>query len=122
MDIVFIKELTIITNIGIYDWEQKIRQKLVFDIEIGCDNHRAAASNSIKECLSYADISEAIIQYVEPNRFTLLERVAEEVSELLLKRFKSPWVRLSVSKPGAIVYASRVGVIIERGIRSRAKF
>ncbi len=33
MDIVFIEELSVITTIGVYDWEQTIQQKLVFDIE-----------------------------------------------------------------------------------------
>ena len=59
MDIVFIEELTVITTIGVYDWEQNIRQKLVFDIEMGWDNRQAAASDDVNDCLSYADISEA---------------------------------------------------------------
>lgn len=33
MDIVFIEQLSVITTIGVYDWEQTIEQKLVFDIE-----------------------------------------------------------------------------------------
>ena len=44
MDIVFIEQLSVITTIGVYDWEQTIEQKLVFDIEIGWDNRAAAAS------------------------------------------------------------------------------
>ncbi|SQA97616.1 Dihydroneopterin aldolase [Cedecea neteri] len=39
--------------------------------------------------------------------------VAEEVAELLLTRFNSPWIRLKVSKPGAVAQAANVGVIIE---------
>ena len=35
MDIVFIEQLSVITTIGVYDWEQTIEQKLVFDIEMG---------------------------------------------------------------------------------------
>jgi dihydroneopterin aldolase len=54
---------------------------------------------------------------VESNRFALVERVAEEISEILLQRFNSPWVRIKVSKPGAVAHANRVGVIIERGTR-----
>ncbi|AVJ19372.1 bifunctional dihydroneopterin aldolase/7,8-dihydroneopterin epimerase [Serratia rhizosphaerae] len=117
MDIVFIEELTVIATIGVYDWEQTIRQKLVFDIEMGWDNRKAAASDDVNDCLSYADISEAVIQHVESGRFALVERVAEEISEILLQRFKSPWVRIKVSKPGAVAQASRVGVVIERGQR-----
>lgn len=117
MDIVFIEQLTAITTIGVYDWEQTIQQKLVFDIEMAWDNRPAAASDDVKDCLSYADVSQAILQHVEGGRFALVERVAEEVSELLLQRFKSPWVRIKVSKPGAVAQAARVGVIIERGMR-----
>ncbi|QHB34006.1 bifunctional dihydroneopterin aldolase/7,8-dihydroneopterin epimerase [Yersinia canariae] len=117
MDIVFIEELTVITTIGVYDWEQTIQQKLVFDIEMGWDNRKAAASDDVNDCLSYADISDAVIKHVESQRFALVERVAEEIAELLLQRFNSPWVRIKVSKPGAVAQARNVGVVIERGQR-----
>ncbi len=114
MDIVFIEQLSVITTIGVYDWEQTIEQKLVFDIEMGWDNVAAAKSDDVNDCLSYADVSEAVISHVEGRRFALVERVAEEVAELLLSRFNSPWVRIKVSKPGAVARAANVGVIIER--------
>jgi FolB domain-containing protein len=41
MDIVFIEQLSVITTIGVYDWEQTIEQKLVFDIEMAWDNRKA---------------------------------------------------------------------------------
>ncbi|MCE0826330.1 MULTISPECIES: bifunctional dihydroneopterin aldolase/7,8-dihydroneopterin epimerase [Buttiauxella] len=116
MDIVFIEQLTVITTIGVYDWEQTISQKLVFDIEMAWDNRQAASSDDVKDCLSYADVSDAVISHVSGGRFALVERVAEEVAQLLLTRFNSPWVRLKVSKPGAVAQAANVGVVIERGI------
>ena len=55
MDIVFIEQLSAITN-----WclrlKQTIEQKLVFDIEMAWDNRKAAASDDVSDCLSYADI------------------------------------------------------------------
>ncbi|BDH44532.1 7,8-dihydroneopterin aldolase [Salmonella enterica subsp. enterica serovar Choleraesuis] len=114
MDIVFIEQLSVITTIGVYDWEQGIEQKLVFDIEMGWDNSHAAVSDDVNDCLSYADISDAVIGHVAGQRFALVERVAEEVAQLLLNRFNSPWVRIKLSKPGAVARAANVGVIIER--------
>ncbi|MDR0218215.1 MAG: bifunctional dihydroneopterin aldolase/7,8-dihydroneopterin epimerase [Enterobacteriaceae bacterium] len=114
MDIVFIEELTVITTIGAYDWEQTIKQKLIFDIEMGWDNKRAAFSDNVEHCLDYARVSEAVLQHVENQRFALVERVAEEVAEILLNQFHSPWVRIKVSKPGAVASAKNVGVMIER--------
>ena len=115
MDIVFIEQLSVITTIGVYDWEQTIEQRLVFDIEMAWDNRKSAKSDDVADCLSYADISEAVVNHVEGSRFALVERVAEELAELLMSRFNSPWVRIKVSKPGAVARAANVGVIIERG-------
>jgi len=121
MDIVFIEQLSVITTIGVYDWEQTIEQKLVFDIEMGWDNRKSAKSDDVNDCLSYADISETVIGHVEGQRFALVERVAEEVAELLLSKFNSPWVRIKLSKPGAVARAANVGVIIERGTNPKEK-
>lgn len=121
MDIVFIEQLSVITTIGVYDWEQTIEQKLVFDIEMGWDNRKSAKSDDVNDCLSYADISETVIAHVEGQRFALVERVAEEVAELLLTKFNSPWVRIKLSKPGAVARAANVGVIIERGTNLKGK-
>ena len=121
MDIVFIEQLSVITTIGVYDWEQTIEQKLVFDIEMGWDNRKSAKSDDVNDCLSYADISKTVIGHVEGQRFALVERVAEEVAELLLTKFNSPWVRIKLSKPGAVARAANVGVIIERGTNLKGK-
>lgn len=114
MDIVFIEQLSVITTIGVYDWEQTIEQKLVFDIEIGWDNRAAAASDDVRDCLSYADVTQAVLEHVGNGRFALVERVAEEVAEIILTRFNAPWVRIKLSKPGAVAHAANVGVMIER--------
>ena len=106
MDIVFIEQLSVITTIGVYDWEQTIEQKLVFDIEMGWDNRKSAKSDDVNDCLSYADISETVIG---------------QVAELLLTKFNSPWVRIKLSKPGAVARAANVGVIIERGTNLKGK-
>lgn len=119
MDIVFIEQLSVITTIGVYDWEQTIEQKLMFDIEMAWDNQAVAKSDDVNDCLSYADIADTVIGHVEGQRFALVERVAEEVAELLLSRFASPWVRIKVSKPGAVARAANVGVIIERGLNPK---
>jgi len=115
MDIVFIEQLTVFTTIGVYDWEQGMQQKLVLDVEMAWDNRLAARSDDVNDCLSYADVSEAILTHLTGSRIALVERVAEEIADLLMNRFNSPGVRVKVSKPGAIAQAAQVGVRIERG-------
>ena len=43
MDNVFIEGLEIEALIGIYDWERRIRQPLLFDVEMAFDNRMPAA-------------------------------------------------------------------------------
>ena len=47
-----------------------------------------------------------------------METFAERLVELLMAEFQIPWVRLKLTKPGAVPAASGgVGVEIERGCR-----
>ncbi|MDA0117283.1 bifunctional dihydroneopterin aldolase/7,8-dihydroneopterin epimerase [Vibrio sp. T11.5] len=116
MDKVFIEQLEVITTIGVYDWEQEIKQKLVLDIEMAHDNQPAGKSDDVADALDYAQVSSAVLSHIESGRFLLVERVAEEVAQLIMTQFSVPWVKIRLTKPGAVPQASGVGVIIERGV------
>lgn len=115
MDRIFIEELTVFAQIGVYDWEQQIKQKLIFDIEMAWDCQKAAETDDVQYCLNYADVSQFILDYVQSKPFLLVERVAYEVAEELQQRFGITWLRLKLSKPKAVAQANAVGVIVEKG-------
>ncbi|MCY7354586.1 MAG: dihydroneopterin aldolase [Lysobacter sp.] len=114
MDKVFIEGLQIEALIGIYDWERRIRQPLVFDIEMAFDNRKPAATDAIEDTLNYKDVSKRLIDYVSASSFGLVETLAERCVEIILDEFDVAQVRLKLSKPGAVRGAKAVGVIIER--------
>ena len=115
MDIVFIRELKIETVIGIYDWERKIRQTISLDIEMAADIRQAAKSDNIDDTLSYKTVAKRLIEFVEQSEYELVEALAEKICSIIIEEFSVPWVRLSLSKPGAVRGSKAVGVIIERG-------
>ncbi|MEZ0471405.1 dihydroneopterin aldolase [Luteimonas salinilitoris] len=115
MDKVFIEALEIETVIGIYDWERRIRQPLLFDLEMGFDNRVPAASDDIADTLNYKAVSKRLIEYVSQSEFGLVETLAERCAQIVLDEFGVDWLRLKLSKPGAVRGARAVGVIIERG-------
>ena len=117
MDIVFIEDLRIDAVIGIYDWERRVRQTLSFDIEMAFDNSVPAASDDIALTLNYKDVSKRLIDYVGASSFGLVETLAEQCAAIIREEFGVSWVRLKLSKPGAVRGAKSVGVRIERGIR-----
>ncbi|RDE19875.1 dihydroneopterin aldolase [Motiliproteus coralliicola] len=115
MDIVYIKELEVETVIGIYDWERKIRQRVSLDLEMATDIRRAANTEDIDNTISYKTVSKRLIAFIEQSEFLLVETMAEEIAEIVLSEFPTPWIRLRLGKPGAVRGAKDVGVIIERG-------
>ena len=117
MDIIFIKELRADAVIGVYDWEREIRQSVVLDLEMASDNRRAAANDQIGDALDYDAISTRILAFIEGSDFQLIETMAERVAELVMREFHVKWLRLRLSKPGAVPQATDVGVMIERGVR-----
>ena len=114
MDKVFIEGLTIDALIGIYDWERRIRQDLVFDLEMGFDNRRPAATDDIEHTLNYKAVSNRLQEYVRASDFGLVETLAERCAAIITGEFGVQHVRLKLSKPGAVRGSKAVGVIIER--------
>ena len=101
MDKVFIEGLEIPALIGIYDWERRIRQTLVFDLEMGFDNRKPAATDNIEHTLNYKAVSKRLIAFVQASDFGLVETLAERCAAIVLEEFGVQWLRLKLSKPGA---------------------
>ena len=117
MDIVYIRELEIEAIIGIYDWERETKQTVSIDLEMGCDNTKAAASEDIADALDYKAVAKRLISFVSESQFLLVETLAEEIARIVRDEFNVPWLRLRLGKPGAVTGSKDVGVIIERGTR-----
>ena len=117
MDRVFIEGLQVDTVIGAYDWERGIRQCLRLDLSFAWDNRPAAAGDDLTKALDYASVSNRIQAFAEQAQFQLVETFAERLAEVLMSEFTIPWLRLKVTKPGAVAAAAGVGVEIERGCR-----
>jgi dihydroneopterin aldolase len=115
MDIIYLHDLRIETVIGVFDWERRIRQTVILDLEMAADIRRAAASDDLADTLNYKAVAKRLLDFVGHSEFQLVETLAERVAELVLTEFAVPWLRLRVNKQGAVRGARDVGVIIERG-------
>ncbi|MFC4728368.1 dihydroneopterin aldolase [Coralloluteibacterium thermophilus] len=120
MDVVFIEDLRIETVIGIYDWERTIRQTVAIDLEMAFDNTVPAATDAIGDTLDYKAVAKRLIAFVEASEFGLVETLAERCAAIVREEFGVSWLRLRLSKPGAVTGSKAVGVIIERGTRAGA--
>ena len=113
MDIIFLRNLKIDTIVGIYDWERRIKQPVILDLEMATDIKKAAATDHIDDTLNYKAVAKRVISFVEDSEFG--NKFAERIAEIIVNEFEVPWLRLSLNKIGAIRGARDVGVLIERG-------
>ena len=117
MDIVFLHGLRIDTVIGIWDWERKLKQTLILDIDMGADLSIPGRSDNIEDTIDYKSVTKRIFRLAEESSFLLVEKLAETIAEILREEFQIPWVRICINKQGAVRQVRDVGVIIERGRR-----
>jgi dihydroneopterin aldolase len=118
VDTVFINALEVDCVIGVYDWERQIRQRLIIDLTLGWDNRAPAAGDDLSLALDYASVSARVQAFAADSAFQLVETFAERLAATLLAEFGMPWLRLRITKPGAVPAArGGVGVEIERGCR-----
>ena len=117
MDTIFISDLRVDMLIGVYDWERKVPQTVQLDLEIGLPP-RDRRSDRIGDTIDYAKIVSRIQESLADNRYLLVEALAEHIAQLVMGEFGAPWIRASVTKLGALKGVKRLGVTIERGVRT----
>ncbi|HUJ54045.1 MAG TPA: dihydroneopterin aldolase [Steroidobacteraceae bacterium] len=113
-DRIFLHGLTAECIIGFIDWERRVRQTVVLDIELPVDCRRAALTDEVADTLDYKAVAKRVLAFVALSEFQLVETLAHRVALLILEEFAVEWVRVALNKPGAIRNSRDVGVLIER--------
>jgi dihydroneopterin aldolase len=113
-DRIFLRGLAIECIIGFIEWERRVKQTVVIDLELPVDCRHAARTDEVADTLDYKKVSKRVITFVADSQFKLVETLAHRIAMLILEEFGIAWVRVSVNKPGAIRGSRDVGVTIER--------
>ncbi len=113
-DSLFLRGLSIECIIGFIEWERRIKQTVVIDLELPVDCRGAALADEVAHTLDYKRLAKRVIAFVEASEFRLVETLAHRTALLVLEEFGVEWVRLTLNKPGAIRSSRDVGVTIER--------
>ena len=113
-DIIFLRGLEVECIIGFIDWERRVKQTVVIDLELPVDCRAASIRDEVEDTLDYKKVAKRVIAFIEASEFKLVETLADRLAMTLLEEFGIEWVRLSINKPGAIRGSRDVGVSIER--------
>src|ERR1041384_1489572 len=120
-DRIFLHGLAVECIIGFIEWERRVKQTIVLDIEMPVDCARAAVNDDVNDTLDYKKVAKRLISFIEASEFKLVETLAHRTALLILEEFAIEWVRLSINKPGAIRHSKDVGGAVMRTRADLAK-
>lgn len=107
-----IKDLSLRTYIGIKEEEILNRQDVLINLTILYPATSAVEINDIEHALNYRTITKTIIQHVEGNRFALLERLTQELLDLVMAHPSVRYAEVEVDKPHALRFAESVSITL----------
>lgn len=105
-----IKNLRLRTFIGINDDEIRNKQDLVLNITIEFDANDAVHTTDINQTLNYRTITKQIIEFVESNHFSLLEKLTQDVLTIILGYPSVSKAEVEIDKPHALRFADSVSI------------
>jgi (5-formylfuran-3-yl)methyl phosphate synthase len=111
IDRVFVRDFAVSAQIGAYDFERGIHQRVVFEVE-ALVRRAGAHPDDMRSIFSYDVILDAIRLVIGRGHVDFVETLAEEVAALVLQHTRVRSVRVNVQKLGVIEGA--VGVEIRR--------
>ena len=107
-----VKNLRLRTYIGINEDEVLNRQDVLINLLILYPALDAVRDNDIEQALNYRTITKAIIRHVEQNRFALLERLTQELLDLVMAHPAVCYAEVEVDKPHALRFADSVSITL----------
>ncbi|HHW1951481.1 TPA: dihydroneopterin triphosphate 2'-epimerase [Pseudomonas aeruginosa] len=107
-----VKDLRLRTFIGIKEEEILNKQDVLINLTILYPAADAVEVNGIEHALNYRTITKAIIRHVEENRFALLERMTQEILDLVMENPAVRYAEVEVDKPHALRFAESVSITL----------
>jgi dihydroneopterin aldolase len=119
MDKITLKNMKFYSYHGVLDFEKKDGQYFFIDAEIYFDTSKAGVSDNLEDTVDYSKVFEEIRRITEENSFDLIEKLANEIANSILRNFaqiKSTIIR--VRKPDAPIKGSfdYMEVEVKRGV------
>jgi dihydroneopterin aldolase len=127
LDRIAVRDYTREVEIGAFQSERGVTQRIRFNVVLEVSRHAAAQSDDVDQVLSYDTITEAIDAQLSTERINLLETLAERIADRVLANPKAVRVFVRIEKldriPGTLgveIVRSRVesGAVV-RPVRAK---
>lgn len=115
---IHIKDLRLRTFIGINPEEITKKQDVLVNIHMEFPLSPKIDLDTIDQTVNYRSIVKRIIPFVEDNRFGLLERLTQDILEMVMQTPGITYAHVEVDKPHALRFAESVSCSLKSGQKS----
>ena len=98
MSKIAIADLEVFFCVGVTDEERATPQRLLISVDMSLDFSIAALSDRIEKTINYQELANDILKYGEGRNWKLLEKLATNLADLILARYKPQAVAVEVKK------------------------
>jgi dihydroneopterin aldolase len=122
-DRIELRGLTVRGHHGVFEHERRDGQDFVVDITVWIDLGRAGASDDLADTLDYGELAKRAAHIVGGPANNLIEAVAAEIAEDIMRDERAHAVEVTLHKPQAPIPLAfnDVAVVARRSRRSGSK-
>jgi FolB domain-containing protein len=113
MSKITIADLEVFYCVGVPDHERAKPQRLLITVELEVDFTGAALSDRIETTIDYHEVVRDLLAYGEGRNWKLLEKLAADIADRILTRYRPQAVAVEVKK-FAIPQARHVSVTLSK--------
>ena len=111
---IFVRDLVLLADIGVYRREQGNKQRVRVNLDLMVDDPPEPPTDRLRDVVNYAKVVDAVRALVGRGRVNLVETLAQQIADACLTDPRVAKVRVQVEKLDAVAEAASVGVEIER--------
>jgi len=93
-----IYDLEVFYSIGVTEGERAQPQRLLISVEMDFDFAAAAASDRLEKTIDYFEVTQRILKYGEGRSWKLIEKLANDLADLVIGQFRPQQVTVEVKK------------------------
>jgi len=98
MSRISIVDLEVFYHVGVPDAERAQPQRFLLTVEMESDFSAAAKSDSIADTIDYFAVTQRLLKFGEGREWKLLEKLAADIADMILSKFKPQSVTVEVKK------------------------
>ena len=117
MDKLYLKNIEIFANHGVFKEEKVLGQKFIISLEIDVDVREAAVNSDLTKSIHYGELCHNIEKEFQKESYDLIETAAEKIAEYVLLNYDlAKKVKVTLNKPWAPInrHLESAAIEIER--------